>query len=205
VNNLSFKYPSKEKYIFKCINTELKKGDIVALRGASGSGKSTFVNLLINLYKPTSGEINFFDSNENILNVDQCSFSYLAQETIILDTNLRDNVAFGMPNDKIIDYEILHALKLAKLDSLLKDMNIYEPLGERGLTLSGGQRQRLSIARMFYRKGNIIILDEITSGLDKNTESEIFKNIFQNNQENIIIVISHNPEIWSLCNNFIDL
>lgn len=205
VSNLSFKYSNNTKFIINNLNVCFSKGEIIGIRGASGAGKSTFVNLLVNLYRPTNGDILFIDSQGRNICFDKCSISYLAQETIILDTNLRDNVAFGIEPSEIKDEDVVKALEKAKLDGLLKDMSIYTPIGERGLTLSGGQRQRLSIARMFYKKADIIILDEITSGLDKNTESEIMLNVLNESSNKIIILISHNPNIWEYCSKIIDL
>ena len=205
ISNLFFQYPKKDKFVLNNVNADINFGDIVGIRGVSGSGKSTFVNILVKLFQPSGGEICYLDSNGSVLDFGECKVSYMAQETIILDTNLRENVAFGISNKLISDEDVIIALKLAKLGDLLENMSIYDSLGERGLTLSGGQRQRLSIARLFYTKGDVIILDEITSGLDKKTESEIFHNILSNNRNKIVIIISHNPEIWTLCNKFINL
>jgi ATP-binding cassette, subfamily B, bacterial MsbA len=168
--NVSFKY--KDEYVLKNINLTISKGKTIALVGESGSGKSTLGDLLPRFYDVNEGSI-FFDN----IPITDCSIldlrnhiGIVSQESILFNTSVRENIAFGMPNATL--QEIENAARIANAHDFIMNLETgYDTnIGERGNKLSGGQKQRLSIARAVLKNPTILILDEATSALD--TESE---------------------------------
>jgi ATP-binding cassette, subfamily B, bacterial MsbA len=168
--NVGFSY-IQEKEILRNINLEIKKGQTVALVGASGGGKSTIADLLIRFYDVQKGEISI--DGHNFKKITQKSLrahiSVVTQEPMLYNDTILNNIAFGRD---VSQQEIENAAKIANAhDFILSQPEGYETnIGDRGTKLSGGQKQRLSIARAILQNPPILILDEATSALD--TESE---------------------------------
>jgi subfamily B ATP-binding cassette protein MsbA len=168
--NVSFAYQSTE--VLKNINLRIPKGQVVALVGPSGGGKSTFVDLLPRFYEAERGGI-FIDGKDiRSLKIDDLRslFGIVTQEAILFNDTVFNNIAFGIPNARMED--VVEAAKIANAHEFIVQMPsaYFSNIGDRGSRLSGGQRQRLSIARAVFSKPSILIFDEATSALD--TESE---------------------------------
>jgi ATP-binding cassette, subfamily B, bacterial PglK len=196
IKNLSFKYESEtKKHVFNDLNLEIQKGEKIAIVGESGVGKSTFINLLTGLLKPTSGKILIDDKSilENLKKW-QDIISYIPQDIYLIDDTIEKNVTFSADDD-IVDNKWLE--ETLKLSNIYKDINNLENktqtiVGNRGIRFSGGQKQRIAIARAIYKKPQILIMDEPTSGLDKKNENELVDNMLSLSKDLTLIMISHN-------------
>jgi subfamily B ATP-binding cassette protein MsbA len=170
--NVSFKYEDSEVNVLENLNFSVKRGEIIALVGPSGGGKSTLADLIPRFYDPTEGQI-FLDGNdikEVTIESLRSKMGIVTQETFLFDTNIAENIAYGLtdyPMEKIIE-----VAKTANAHNFISEMpNGYNTIiGERGVKLSGGQRQRLTIARALLKNPEIMIFDEATSALDNESE-----------------------------------
>jgi ABC-type bacteriocin/lantibiotic exporter with double-glycine peptidase domain len=196
VKNLNFKY-SEKNYIIKDLNLKITKNSIIGIKGKSGSGKSTFLNLLTGLIKPTTGGI--FVDEQNILENTSSwkkKIGFVSQSVFLLDDTIKNNIAFGVENNIIDQEAVRKSISQAGLDEYVKGLDYREEtfVGERGLKISGGQKQRIGIARALYFKPELLVLDEATNSLDKKTENEILQqlSIMKNNMT--IIIVSHSDE-----------
>ena len=209
ISNIYFKYDSKEKYTLKKINLKVKKGEKIGLVGFSGSGKSTFIKLLLGLLAPSKGYIinygkNIFESRENLREW-QNKISYVSQDVFFSDDDLRANIGFGLEKDNINDKKIVSSSKISEIDNYIQTLpkKYLNLIGEKGFKFSGGQRQRIAIARALYRDHNFLILDEALSSLDSQNEYKIINNLFNNFQENTIFLISHKLLSLKRCDKII--
>ena len=191
--DVCFKYEDSEEWVLDKINFEVRKGDIIALVGPSGGGKSTLVDLIPRFYDPTSGSIVI--DNEDIRNytVDslRSKMGIVTQETFLFNTSIKDNIAYGLDNCPI--EKIIEAAKAANAHEFITQTpNEYETvIGERGVKLSGGQRQRLTIARAILKNPDIMIFDEATSALDNESEILVQEAIERMMKNRTTFVIAH--------------
>ena len=211
IHNLSFKYPSNDKFIFENLNLEIKKGEKIGIIGKTGDGKSTLLDLLMGLVKPSSGNIFVNDKNiflnRNFLDLWRKKISHVPQNIYLTDRTIAENIALGT-NIKNIQFERLqNAAVQAKIDDFINnlDMRYYSSIGEGGLKISGGQRQRLGIARALYNKPEILILDEATSALDQKTEDSIMQSLNNISKNITIIVVTHRLKTLKYCDRVIEL
>ena len=199
LKNISFTYSAKnENKIFNNINLEIKKNSNVCILGKTGSGKSTFVDLIVGLLKPKSGEVYIDDSKiDDVLQSWHNQISYVPQSTFLLDSTILENIAFGINKNEIDISKVENSIKLAGLKEFIDTLpeNYNSKIGERGIQLSGGQIQRLGLARAFYKEFEVLILDESTNALDSDTENEIYNNINKILKNKTIIVITHKKEL----------
>ena len=181
------------------VSLEIKRNEIVALVGKSGSGKSSLVNMILRLYDPSSGEICI--NGTNIKHFTQKSLrdhiTIVTQRIFIFHDSIAANVAYGQEIDEA---RVIESLKKAQLWEYVEacENGIYTMLDEFGANLSGGQRQRVAIARAIYRDCDVIIFDEATSALDIHTEEAIRETIDSIKKDKIIILIAHRPSTISL-------
>ncbi len=203
-----FNYPNFDKNILNNINLKIIHGDVLGIIGGSGSGKTTFVDNLLGLLKPTKGQILANDMNIQ-LNICQWQkkIGYVSQSIFIMDASIEENIAFSIEPEKIDKKLMEYALKSAKLIELNQKLSnsTNSRVGENGVRLSGGQRQRIGIARALYRNPSILLLDEATNSLDKNTENEILDVIGNLKKEKTIIMISHDKNSLRFCDRIISL
>lgn len=187
--NVSLKYD--DDYILKDFNMHILPGKTYALIGKIGSGKSTIARLLLRLEDVTSGEIliNGINIKEYKLSSLREEFGYVTQTPFLFSDSIKNNINFG--NLKLSDKEIIKYIKLAKADYIFKLKNgIEEVIGEGGVDLSGGEKQRLSLARTLATNPKLLILDDITSALDFETELEVTNNINNLNYDSTKIIIA---------------
>ena len=212
LNDISFKFDDADSNIISDYSLTINCGERVGIRGASGVGKTTLFNLILGLYRPTSGKILVDGVELTTKNVDewQNSIGYVSQNVFITDATIAENIAFGV-NAADIDYGLVNkVIELADLkpfiDSLAGGVN--SRIGELGSRLSGGQRQRIGIARALYKQCNVLLFDEATSSLDQYTENNINNAISRLSAEQkglTIIVIAHRESSLEYCDRIITL
>jgi len=172
-----FRYPDSQEYILEDINLVAKPGELVALVGTTGSGKSTLVQLIPRFFDVTAGSIKIdgIDIRDIPLSTLRKIVAVVFQETFLFSSSIKENIAFGKP-DASFD-EIVECAKLAQADEFIRELpNGYDTVvGERGLGLSGGQKQRIAIARALLINPKVLILDDSTSSVDQETEIKIHK------------------------------
>ena len=191
IKNLYFKYPSKNKFLFQNLNLELKKGKTYFLQGVSGVGKSTFVEILLGLLKPSSGKILVDNKNiKNNLIGWYKSLSYVPQKANLIQETLLNNILlFSEDNNS---EKLVSTLNLLNLNNLIKES---EELGRREAKISGGQAQRIVIARAMIKDSDFCVIDEGTAALDSKSEIDIVKKIIAFKENNIILFISHKKNL----------
>ena len=200
-NDVSFGYDKKSKFSLKEINIEIKDGESVGIVGTTGSGKSTFIDILMGLLKPTKGnvfidDVNLYSKKSNIEGW-QKNLSHVPQEVFLADMDILKNIAFGLENKEIDIKKIKNAVINSQLSDFIKNQkNGYNSkVGERGNNLSGGQKQMIGIARALYNNPKVLILDESTSALDSRTEEKIIKEILNRRKDQTFIMITHRNSI----------
>ena len=209
LKNLSFKYESANKFLFKDISLDISKGKIYGITGLTGSGKTTLADIIMCLNNKVDGKILLNDSlnlNE-YKNSWQKLIGYVPQNIYLLDDTIKNNIAFGEFSNDIDEATLLKSIKLAKLEKLINNLEKgYDTnIGENGSKLSGGQIQRVGIARALYANPQVLILDEITSSLDVNTEEEIINVIKNLEGEKTIILITHRLNMLKICDDVFEL
>ena len=190
---VSFKYEDSEEWVLDDSNLEVSKGDILALVGPSGGGKSTLVDLIPRFYDPTKGSILIDGEDIRNYTVDslRSKMGIVTQETFLFNSSIKDNIAYGLenyPSEKVIE-----AAKAANAhEFIMQTPDGYDTIvGERGVKLSGGQRQRLTIARAILKNPDIMIFDEATSALDSESEILVQEAIERMMKNRTTFVIAH--------------
>jgi len=209
LKNILFRYPSDPKIILNGINLKINQGERLGIIGATGSGKSTLVDILMGLLKPTSGTIEVDSqilSNDNVKDWHSL-ISHVPQFIFLADGTITENIAFGAESHNIDMVRVYEAAEAAQLSETIKNLpNSYETfVGERGIRLSGGQRQRLGLARALYKRSNLLILDEATSALDSETEKMVINSIQKFGNEITIILITHRAASLKICSRIVEL
>lgn len=201
LNQVSF---SREKNpILKEINFKLIKGDSIGIRGISGSGKTTFVDIICGLLKPSRGKIILNDHIDvsKYQNTIPIKIGYIPQDVFLSNNSLEENIAFGICRDKIDNDKIIKLMELCELSKFIDGNKVRSGvnLGDGGSNLSGGEKQRIGIARALYDDPELLIFDEFTSSLDSYTEQEILKNLQKIIENKTTIFISHNNSTLLNC------
>jgi ATP-binding cassette subfamily C protein len=194
VCNLGYVYPSSDIKALHGVMLEIGKGQAVAFAGSSGASKTTLANLILGLLRPDEGHI-YVDDQDIFQNLPawQRSIGYVPQAIYLLDTTIRNNIAFGLEASEIDDAKVWKAIRIAQLETFVQGLpdGINTIVGENGIRLSGGQRQRLGIARALYHEPEILVLDEATSSLDGETEREVNRSIELLSGQKTLIIIAH--------------
>jgi len=175
------------------VSFAIAPGEMAAVVGETGGGKTTLLNLLLRFYDPWSGSIQIDGKDIRTLTLESLrgNLALVPQEPLLLADTIRENIAYGNPAAS--DEEILHAARMADADTFIQQLpDGYDTsVGERGVRLSAGQRQRIAIARAFVKKPRILILDEPTSALDAETESHLRRTIEQLKSHCTVVVVTH--------------
>jgi subfamily B ATP-binding cassette protein MsbA len=203
-NNISFSYPDGT-HALKNLSTTIDGGTKVGLVGISGSGKTTFLNLIPRFFHLKNGSILIDGQNINDINLNSLrkEISLVSQDVILFDDTIKSNILYG--NAIATDDEIIKASKFAAAEEFIKKLpNKYETIiGENGIKLSGGQKQRLSIARAILKNSSIILLDEATSSLDSESEA-VIQNAIENLTKNkTTIIIAHRLSTVMKCDKIL--
>ena len=195
LTNLSFRYNINQHNALSNVNIKIEKGTKVAFIGSTGSGKSTAIDLIMGLLKPTTGHIAIdgLILKDKYLRNWQKSISHVPQSVFLSDTTIEKNIIFdthaNTKDSKLLENVLDQAQLLDFVKNKQKKYNTN--VGESGVNLSGGQIQRIGIARALYKKANILVLDEATSALDSITEKRVLKAISENNKDLTIIIVTH--------------
>ena len=207
LQDLTFNYSKVN--IFENLNFTIKRGDRIGLVGKSGEGKTTLINLVMGFLEPQKGNILLDD--KIIKEIDQSAwlnlFSYVPQSVAILDDTIHNNITLYDSFKKFDANELELAIETAQLNDVLKKINSknIKTLGDNGSRISFGERQRIGLARAFYKKAPIIVLDEATNYLDKKTEESFLDTLDQNLDNKTLIFISHKKESLRVCEKIIEI
>ena len=209
LDNVGFTYAGRDQPVLEGINLSIPVGSRIALVGRTGSGKTTLAHIILGLYTPSTGKLRLDGIPLTAEEVPawQSNCALVPQDIRLLDTSVRENIAFGQSGDDIDDDEVWNALAAAQFDDVVSQMpyGLYTMIGENGVKLSGGQRQRISLARAFYRKASVLILDEATSALDNKTEHEVMQALDIIGRRCTTIVIAHRLSTVRKCDQVFEV
>lgn len=206
-NNVSFKYPNSGFEILKKLNFEIYKNDCLAIIGPSGSGKTTLIDLFLGLLQPTTGKIYINNKESDKENTLSSLSAYLPQDCLIIEDTIKKNVSLEMDDKKINLNLINQSLENANLIKFIQSLpnGLNTKLGENSFRLSGGQKQRIAIARNFYLKKEIIVMDEATSSLDDENENRVIDSLNNLRGKKTIILITHKLKLLKNFNRIFSL
>ncbi|MDW5377014.1 ABC transporter ATP-binding protein [Halomonas sp. HP20-15] len=195
MQDIVFTYPNKQDPALDGLTLEIPANRVIGLVGASGSGKSTTIDMLLGLIKPSTGRL-LIDGQpleKGDMRAWQNTLGFVPQHIFLTDATIRENIAFGLPPESIDDVRVCRAASMAHLDGLLNELpeGIHTRVGERGVQLSGGQRQRIGIARALYSDAEVLVLDEATSALDGITEKLVMDAVHDFSGKKTTIIIAH--------------
>jgi ABC-type multidrug transport system fused ATPase/permease subunit len=194
LQNVSFCYPGKTEPAVDSVSITINKGQVVALVGPSGAGKTTLIDLILGIIEPDKGSVTI-SGLDPILAISKWpgAVGYVPQDVMISNGTISENVSLGYPKVSIKDDLIWPALGIAQLESFVESLpqQLETPVGDRGTKISGGQRQRLGIARAMFTNPQLLVLDEATSSLDGETESQISDAIHHMKGNRTVIMIAH--------------
>ncbi len=208
--NVCYKYPESKNFIFKNLSLKINKNDFICIKGASGIGKTTLIDLISGIISPTEGSIKIDDKNiKNELDIKawQRGIGYIPQSPLLFNGSILENITFFEKESEIDHKKVKDVVNFAELDSFInqfKEKSNYK-INERGSNLSGGQIQRIAIARSLYLNPEILICDEFTSSLDENLEEKILNSLKKLAGKITIVYISHNPKLMKIADKTINL
>lgn len=206
-DKLNFKYPTSTEDILKDIDLSIKSGSSLGILGKTGSGKTTLVKQLLDLYVIDKNKVILDGNYSNEINFKNFKdrIGYVPQMHMIFSDTIENNIKFSNPNAS--EKEINEAIKLADFDKDIEEFpqGLETVTGEKGISLSGGQKQRLAIARALVKDPEILILDDAMSAVDANTEKNILDNLKRSRKNKTTIIISHRISQVQNCDNIIIL
>lgn len=202
MEGVDFRYSPEEDWVYQEANFRAEPGEIVALIGPSGQGKTTTLRLLLGLFAPEKGRVQVGNPRGEGLTASSSTrrlFSYIPQENTLFSGTIAENMRMARP--EATDGEIEEALKAACAWEFVKELEqgIHTQVRERGRRFSEGQKQRLSIARALLADAPVMILDEATSALDVGTERRVLRSIIKKEDRRTVIVAAHRPSVFALC------
>lgn len=208
LENISWRYTDKLPFVLKDLCLTIKKGEAIGLIGESGAGKTTLADVILGLFHPQTGLItvdgkDIFDADTKWAKM----IGYVPQSVFLIDDTIRNNILFGLPEEKADEEKVWQAVDQAQLrkfvESLPKGLDTI--LGERGVKISGGQRQRIAIARALYYNPDILILDEATSALDTETENAVMESIEALQGHKTLIIVAHRLTTIEKCDKIYEI
>ena len=200
LNGVTFRYTDESGIVLDNFSYDFPPNSSTAIIGETGAGKSTLIRLLVALITPGSGNIELYNSKERHQTSTQtrCNFVYIPQGNTLISGTIRDNLLMGNPD--ATEEQIQEALRIACAEYVYAlPQGLDSEIKERGGGLSEGQAQRIAIARSILRPGSILILDEVTSALDEETEKEMLKRLTQSQIGKTLIFVTHRPAIMQYC------
>ena len=204
-----FRYSGDGPWVLNGLNFTIPKGARVGIIGSTGSGKSTTLDLLIGLLKPTEGMllIDGVPCTGNRVRAWQKTIAHVPQNIYLADATLAENIAFGIPKAAIDMARVRRAAQQAQIADFIESRRDgYEAkVGERGIRLSGGQRQRIGLARALYKQAKVLVFDEATSALDNATEASVMEAIDSLDRDLTILLIAHRITTLSRCDTVLEL
>lgn len=208
LENICFSYPNASVPALKNVNLTIPRNSTMGLVGATGSGKTTVVDLILGLLEPNQGRLLVDETpvSADVVQAWQRNLGYVPQYIYLADSSIASNIAFGIPSEEIDMEAVVRAGKIADLHEFIEQelSDGYETkVGERGVRLSGGQRQRIGIARALYHDPGVLIFDEATSALDNLTEQAVMDAIHNLGHSKTIILIAHRLTTVKECDNIV--
>ena len=191
---ISFTYPNSDFKTIDTISLKINEGELICFVGPSGAGKTTLVDLILGVLSPNEGQISISGKAPlSTIQEWQGAIAYVPQDVTIVNGTVLDNIALGFDVENLDENEVWRSLKMAELDSYVRNLpdGLNTKVGERGTKISGGQRQRLGIARALLTNPKLLVLDEATSSLDGQTESDISNSIQELKGKVTVITIAH--------------
>ncbi len=209
LEGVNFGYDREHETVLEDMNLTIAKGTIVGLVGKTGSGKSTLVDLIMGLLKPTTGTIKIDGRTlgEGTTSSWQSEIAHVPQSIFLQDASIAQNIAFGVDPDEIDLERVKKAAEGAQIDDFIESQpgGYSASVGERGIRISGGQRQRIGIARALYKRSSVLVLDEATSALDSETEAAVMDAIKKLASDITIIIIAHRVSTLAICDTVVRL
>ncbi len=208
MDNVTFAYSPDEKKIFEKFSLHIKEKEVIAIRGLSGVGKSTLVDIMLGILKPDEGLIQLSGLNPvDAFRKWPGAVAYVPQKIEIFEGSIRSNICRGIAEDGISNEEIWDVLRMVKLETFVESQKegLETQVSSQGVNLSGGQRQRLGIARALITNPRLLVLDEATSALDATTELELADTLFSLKGRFTIVLISHREEMVNFADRVIEL
>lgn len=194
IEHIKWKYENTETYVLNDLSLQIQRGESIGLIGESGAGKSTLADIILGLLKPQEGTVTV-DKFDVFAMPKQWSkmIGYVPQMVFLADDTIRNNIAFGLPENEIDEEQIWKALEQTQLKNFVEKLpaGLDTIVGERGIKFSGGQRQRVAIARALYYNPEILVLDEATSALDTDTETAVMEAIDALQGHKTLIIVAH--------------
>ena len=208
LNQVNFAYSNVQKQTLRNINIKIPMGSYTGIVGATGSGKTTLIDIILGLLEPQDGKLEVDDKiiDENNRRAWQRSIGYVPQQIFLTDDTIAANIALGLNLKDIDQNKVEKAAKISSLhEFIINDLPLkYQSIvGERGVKLSGGQRQRIGRARALYHDPQVLIMDEATNALDNITEQTVMDTVFKLKRERTIILITHRLSSVKNCDNII--
>ena len=213
LDNVHFSYGLDEKSVLSDIDLEINAGERIGIIGATGSGKSTMVDILIGLLKPLKGRVlinglDIYHPNfpQRLLSL-RSIIAHVPQSIYLCDGTIAENIAFDSTSEAIDMERVRDAARQAQIASFIENSpgGYQSFVGERGIRLSGGQKQRMGIARALYKQASILVLDEATSALDTSTENSVMQAIDGLSRDLTIITIAHRLTTISRCDRVVEI
>ena len=210
LDEVSFIYPGTDRRVLDRFSVTIQKNTSIGFIGPTGSGKSTLIDLLLGLHRPTSGRV-LIDGKAltpELIPSWQATIGYVPQEIFLIDDTIARNIALGVPDNEVDNARLQEVCAMAQiLDFIELELRdgFQTTVGERGVRLSGGERQRLGLARALYHQPSLLLLDEATSALDIATEAKLIEALRKLSGKLTILTVAHRLSTVAGCDKLIDL
>lgn len=203
LQGIEFSYGAHLPAVLKGVDLQIQRGQRIGFVGATGSGKSTLIDLIMGLLPPTGGKfiVAGVDVTDTTRPAWQKRIAHVPQAIFLTDSSIAENIALGTHKDAIDMPRLLAAVEQAQLADVVEQLpnGLNTRVGERGVQLSGGQRQRIGIARALYKQADVLVLDEATSALDNETENRVMESIYRLHPDMVILIIAHRTTTLKRC------